>query len=150
MLTACLLSAAEPRTVRPADVAVAQLERARMIIRQNIGLATLGPWKICQLIGMSRSALHRLFEPQGGVAHNIQTERMRVAHTMLADPATAGQSIGVIAEKVGMFDASTVSRIFRREFGYAPSEARAGVNLAPPGRSQAAAGFATLLRSAAA
>ena len=123
MIAACLLAGVTPKAVAPADRAVAQMERIRQVIRQNIGRATLDPQKICRLAGVSRSHLYRLFEQHGGVAHYIQGQRLRMAHAMLSDP-WCRFSVAEIGEQLGFFDASSFSRAFRREFGYAPGEAR--------------------------
>ncbi len=124
MIAACLLAGIAPGTVSPADKATARMERIRHVIRQNIGRATLDPQKICSLAGVSRSNLYRLFEPHGGVAHYIQGQRLRMAHAMLSEPGCRA-SVAEIGERLGFFDASAFSRVFRREFGYTPGEARA-------------------------
>ncbi|BFL65882.1 helix-turn-helix domain-containing protein [Roseomonas mucosa] len=46
-----------------------------------------------------------------------------MAHAMLSERGCR-LSVGEIGERVGFFDASTFSRVFRREFGYTPGEAR--------------------------
>ena len=78
---------------------------------------------LCRLDDISRSQLYRLFEPVGGVAHEIQRERLREAHRAIADP-TDGRSIREIGEELGFPEPTTFSRAFRREFGVSPSEAR--------------------------
>ena len=123
MIAACLLTGIAPKAVSPVDKATAQIERIRQVIRQNIGRATLDPQRICRLAGVSRSVLYRLFEPHGGVAHYIQGQRLHMAHAMLSERGCR-LSVGEIGERVGFFDASTFSRVFRREFGYTPGEAR--------------------------
>ena len=72
---------------------------------------------------MSRSNLYRLFEDTGGVARYIQRERLFEARAILSDPSTT-RSISVISEDLCFADSSSFSRAFKREFGYAPSEAR--------------------------
>jgi AraC-like DNA-binding protein len=125
MVAACLLTAVSPRAATPRDTATAQVEAVRRIVRQHIGSATLGPEKICQLAGVSRSRLYRLLEPHGGIARYVQQLRLRLAHAMLSDPSMMRLPIATIAEQAGFFDASAFSRAFRREFGYSPGEARA-------------------------
>jgi AraC-like DNA-binding protein len=113
----------------------------RAIIRQNIGSPSLDPRKVCRLAAMSRSQLYRLFERHGGVARYVQAMRLRVVHAMLADPSASRLSIAAIAEHMGFHDASAFSRMFRREFGYTPREARAAtLDGVPPPEPTTAAG----------
>ena len=72
---------------------------------------------------MSRSNLYRLFEDTGGVARYIQRERLLEARAVLSDSNNT-QIISAIAEDLCFADASSFTRAFKREFGYAPSEAR--------------------------
>jgi AraC-like DNA-binding protein len=86
---------------------------------------------------MSRSSLYRLFEDIGGVARYIQSQRLLEAHAVLSDPATT-KSISAIAEDLCFADASSFSRVFRREFGHSPGEVRSAAlaGLAPPARQR--------------
>lgn len=144
MIAACLLTAVRPAAAASAGAGLAQFELVRRIIRRNIASPTLGPAKICQLAGMSRSQLYRLFEPHGGVAHYVQRVRLQMAHAMLSDQALAHQPIAATAERAGLYDASAFSRAFRREFGYAPREARAMAIGGVPGRGRGRQGEARM------
>jgi len=106
-----------------AHVERARLGRIRQIIRQNLRSTRLGPERLCKLAGVSRSQLYRLFEPFGGVARYIQSERLRQAHQALSDP-TNTRDIVKVAEDFGFFDPSAFSRAFRREFDYSPTQLR--------------------------
>ena len=99
------------------------IDRARTLVRQNMGSPDLGPNLLARLMGMSRSKLYRLFDEYGGVAHFINHERLHKAHQQLCDHREMS-SISAIGHGVGFVDQSTFSRAFRREFGYSPSQAR--------------------------
>ncbi len=109
-------AAAEP-------IADVQMVRLRNLVRAHIGAATLGPARLCQMAGISRSQLYRLFEPYGGVALFIQSERLNAAYRALSD-VNDDRSISDIAEQVGLFDPSSFSRMFRRTFNVSPRELR--------------------------
>ena len=123
MVAAALVPSADRRAGAAAPVHEVQIARGRRIIRENLRFATLGPDRLCRLVGMSRSQLYRLLEPHGGVAAAIQAERLRAAQRALCDP-TDTRTIARIAEDVGLFDGSTFSRMFRRAFDVSPREMR--------------------------
>ena len=123
MIAACIVPAhGQPEDPIP-TLEHARLERVRLAIRQNLRSPTLTPRRLCRMVGMSRSQLYRLFEPLGGVARYIQSERLREAYRALANPDNL-RGIYEVAQDLGFFDASAFSRTFRREFGCAPSEVR--------------------------
>ena len=100
------------------------MEQVRRAVRKHLRSPTLGPVKLCRLVGMSRSNLYRIFKDFGGVAKYIQRQRLLEADANLCDIASM-TSISSIAHELCFADASTFSRAFRREFGYTPSDARA-------------------------
>ncbi|WP_408611876.1 helix-turn-helix domain-containing protein [Falsiroseomonas oryzae] len=59
----------------------------------------------------------------GGVAREIQRERLRCAHRAIAE-ADGARTLHEIGEEFGFPEPTTFSRAFRREFGYPPSELR--------------------------
>jgi AraC-like DNA-binding protein len=123
LIAACIAPSSPVGFDADAHVERARLGRIRQIIRQNLRSTRLGPERLCKLAGVSRSQLYRLFEPFGGVARYIQSERLRQAHQALSDPANTREIIKV-AEDFGFFDPSAFSRAFRREFDYSPTQLR--------------------------
>lgn len=106
-----------------APLCAVQMARLRNLIRANLGSARLGPKRLCQMAGVTRAQLYRLFEPHGGVAQFIQRERLDAAYRALTDPNDA-RGISDIAEALGLFDPSSFSRMFRRTFGISPRDLR--------------------------
>ncbi|MBV8088276.1 MAG: helix-turn-helix domain-containing protein [Alphaproteobacteria bacterium] len=124
---AMVAAAVEPSEARVGvaqqQIDLGRKERVRQAVRRHLRTPTLGPKNLSRLVGMSRSNLYRLFEDTGGVARYIQRERLLESRVILSDPSTT-RSISAIAEDLCFADASSFSRAFKREFGYAPSEAR--------------------------
>ena len=151
MFAACIAPTPDARAAAQEQIAQTRLARLKALVRQNLRSPTLGPRRLCGLGGVSRSQLYRLFEPFGGVARYIQAERLQHAHRALSDPCET-RDIQRIAEEFGFYDASTFSRIFRREFGMTPTELRRAAlvgHRAAPRRPGAAAAprFADILRA---
>ncbi len=138
MISACLLAGTTPGA---ADPARGRLEQARLLMRRHHGEATFTPARLAGMMGMSRTALYKLFEPHGGVARALQRLRLALVHAALCDPTQARLGIGALAERHGFFDHTAFTRAFRQEYGYTPSEARAaaagGLRLARPGSGAA-------------
>ena len=124
MILSCLGAEAGRRLAAPADVAVMQRLRIERLIRRNIASARLDAGRICALAGISRSALYRLFEPDGGVAAYVQRLRLDLVSHDLADPSLAAEPIARLAERRGFHCIPSFNRIFRRVFGCTPGEAR--------------------------
>lgn len=129
---ACLLSSAALPPGPSADAAAIPVkERVRRAILRNIDSARLTPGQLAVVAGLSRSALYRLYESEGGVARYIQQVRLSLAHAALRDPLQSDKSISAIAEAHGFPAPSDFSRAFRAAFGTAPSEVRAALAAGP-------------------
>lgn len=87
--------------------------------------------QICTTFAMSRSTVYRLLEPFGGVAAFIRERRLTRVHRSLTDGANL-QRLKRLADECGFKSASQLSRAFRQQFGYAPSEARLLAPMASP------------------
>lgn len=123
VVAACIAPRAERSAAAEVPLSPLLIDRARLVVRQNMASPEFGPEQLGRLMAMSRSKLYRFFESTGGVAHFINRERLREAHRRLNSPRDT-LSIHVIGNEVGFTDHSTFSRAFRREFGYSPTEAR--------------------------
>jgi AraC-like DNA-binding protein len=97
--------------------------KAKEYIRRNLELPELSAQKICKEIGISRSSLYRLFEPDGGVANYIRSRRLIAIHRALTAP-NPRHRIGDLAYRYGFNSNTQLSRAFKQQFGHAPSEAR--------------------------
>lgn len=132
-----MIACALPGDPRRAEVPAASegpLPRDRVIrvMQDNIGSARLDVERICRLTGVSRSALYRMFERDGGVASFIRDARLRLALADLRDPSLDHLPIARIAERRGLHNAPSFSRAFRRAFGCSPSAARTAARLDVP------------------
>lgn len=99
-------------------------ERASRIIERKLHDPDLTPQKLCRDLGVARSRLYRVFEPVGGIANFVRRKRLLKTCDVLAD-SSDGRSISTIAQDWGFMDPSVYSRMFRKEFGLTPKEARA-------------------------
>jgi AraC-like DNA-binding protein len=116
-------------------------ERVRRVIRDNIRSTRLTPERIARAAGVSRSALYRMLEAEGGVARHVRQVRLALMYATLSDPAQASRSISSLAEEYGFHDASAFSRIFRRAYGCAPGDVRAAALVGRPMPQATAPGF---------
>jgi AraC-like DNA-binding protein len=131
MVGAAVAPTAKRVAIARRQIDLGRMERVRQVVRRHLRTPNLGPNTLCRLVGMSRSNLYRLFEDRGGVAQYIQSQRLLEAYSILVDPKNT-LSITVVAEDLCFADASSFSRAFKREFGYSPSEARAGTRSGTP------------------
>lgn len=124
LLAACLAPSRDhiAEAQRPIEVSI--MNRASRTVAKHLSNPKLAPDWLCRELGVSRSSLYRIFEPIGGVSTYIRRERLRKTRDALAD-GSDGRSISTIAEQWGFMDPSAYSRMFKKEFGISPSEARA-------------------------
>lgn len=91
-------------------------------LRDRLDDPSLGVVDLQREFSWSRSAIYRLFEPHGGVAAYIRTQRLLRCHAVLARPHRSPETIAQVASRFGFVDASQFTRAFRREFDIAPSQ----------------------------
>ncbi len=92
---------------------------ARMIVQANLSRPDLSPEFIAGGMRVSRATLYRLFEPEGGVMHFVQGERLMAVRDALADPMET-RTLGRLAEVFAVGSISQLSRSFRNRFGVPP------------------------------
>jgi AraC-like DNA-binding protein len=100
-----------------------ELDIARRLIDQELGREGFSIARLCQMLSMSRSKLHRLFEDTGGVQAFIRQRRLQAVRAALADPQSDAP-IHLLADRYGFSDAAHLSRLFRAEFGCTPRDFR--------------------------
>jgi len=128
LVAACLRPGAANAELARAQVDGLHLARARQLIDAWIesehGRGSIEMEALCRAVGVSRSRLYGLFQPQGGVRHYIQGRRLAHIHAALADPDERA-TIAVLAERFGFSSHAHLSRLFRKQYGYSPSDVRA-------------------------
>jgi len=95
--------------------------RARLHVKARLRERDLNPEDIARAMGLSRSALYRLFHESGGIAHYIREQRLRRCFGELAG-GRSGMQVAQVAYRWGFADAAHFSRLFRQRFGCTPSE----------------------------
>ncbi|CAO4176413.1 helix-turn-helix domain-containing protein [Methylorubrum populi] len=101
-------------------------QRAEAFIEARLHDPSLDVAMVARGAGVSRSALYRLFEPTGGVAHHITTRRLERLSAALRNPAEM-RSITTLTFDHGFSSESHCSRVFRSAFGVPPGRYRAEI-----------------------
>ncbi len=130
ILTACLAPTHDALLQARPQIAATLMMQARRLIDANLNDPGLSADRLCLELGLSRSALYKLFEPHRGIARYIQGRRLLRIREILSDPAD-GRRIGEIAFAFGFTSEAHFSRTFRRAFGCTPSDIRDGWASAP-------------------
>ena len=107
---------------RAADYAI--LLRAQRFLRANLGSHDLSPDAVALAVGVSRTALYRVFQPLGGVAGYAREFRLRRCLFEIVSARHAHERISQIAYRWGFANPAHFSRAFGRRFGRTPVEAR--------------------------
>jgi AraC-like DNA-binding protein len=92
---------------------------ARMIVQANLSRPELSPEFLAGQMQISRATLYRLFEPEGGVMHFVQGERLMAVRDALADPIDT-RNLSRLAEVFAFSSLSQLSRSFRNRYGVPP------------------------------
>ena len=104
------------------------LQAVRAFIDDHICEPSLTPEMISRQLGISRSALYRIFEPLGGISDYIRDRRLDRAALHLASVGLGRGAVSRLAFAVGFASEVTFSLAFRGRYGLSPREAimRAG------------------------
>jgi AraC-like DNA-binding protein len=97
--------------------------RVREAIARDLGSPSLNVARLSRTLGVSRSTLYRLMEPEGGVQAYIRARRLdKVAEALrTSGPET---TLSMLADRWGFCDAAYLGRSFREAFGMTPGDYR--------------------------
>ncbi|MBC7884304.1 MAG: helix-turn-helix transcriptional regulator, partial [Saprospiraceae bacterium] len=99
------------------------IKKIREVVEANFSNSEFSVEKLCKLVFMSHSQLHRKLEALTDCSPNqfIRMVRLNKAKELLADPSN---SISSAATESGYNDPSYFARIFKQETGVTPQEWR--------------------------
>ena len=113
---------AKGRGARAARLRVIKEDIATRLDQPDLSVAT-----VAARHRMTARQIQRLFESEGTTfTGHVLAQRLARARRRLTDPLHAGQKISTIAFDAGFGDLSYFNRAFRRRYGMAPSDLRAG------------------------
>ena len=125
MLAACVRPSLDTFAQASMPLNAARLRAAKRFVRAHLA----SPIRIdamAKALGLSRSQLYRLFEPEGGVARYATRQRIDAVRSALDDPLER-RSIGEIGEAFGFTTSAVLAQAFRRAYGVSPRDYRTGV-----------------------
>jgi AraC-like DNA-binding protein len=105
----------------------AQLHAIKQDIARNLARPDLSVATVAQRHRCTARSVQRMFEDEGTTFTDYMLEqRLAQAYRALIDPRRQAQKIAAVAIDCGFGDASYFNRVFRRRYGVAPSDVRAG------------------------
>lgn len=122
MVAACARPSLEGAARAAAPLEAARLRTAKRLIRGQLDTPPRID-AIARALGISRSQLYRLFEPEGGVARYRARQRLAAVRAALDNPLEP-RSIGAIGEAYGFGSGAQLSRAFRETYGLTPRDYR--------------------------
>lgn len=112
----------EPEITRAETIA--RYAAIKRHIQSTLDSPTVDIDRVCHTFGVSRAALYRLFEADGGVVRFVRRIQLRRAFAALMSPAHRHLRVSDIALEHGFANESAFIRAFRREFDTTPGEVR--------------------------
>ena len=91
-------------------------------IRTHLERPDLDVDLLCGVFHLSRTSLYRLFQEDGGVQTNIREQRLKRCLEALRYQARQQNKVREVAEQWGFFSASHFHRLFKKQYGLAPSK----------------------------
>ncbi len=121
MVGACLASehpATGDEASEPAEPSLVQLRR---YVERHASDPGLSPARLAQALGLSRSTLYRLCQPEGGAAEMIRRRRANIACRLLGEGSSA---VPAVARASGFSDERSLRRALREYFDKSPKQLR--------------------------
>jgi transcriptional regulator GlxA family with amidase domain len=104
----------------------ARLHAIKRDIAENLGRPDLSITTLAGRHACTPRFIQRLFDAEGTTfTEYVLAQRLARAHRLLTDPRRATEKISTAAFDAGFGDVSYFNRVFRRQYGAAPSEIRA-------------------------
>ena len=125
MVAACVRPSLEAVARASTPLNAARLRAAKRLVSDYL-TTPLQIEAIAKALGMSRSQLYRLFEPEGGVVRYLTRQRLAAVRAALDNPLER-RFIGEIGEAYGFGSSALLSRAFRQAYGVSPRDYRASV-----------------------
>ncbi len=121
------------QTAQGGGLRAARLHAIKKDIAGNLDRSDLSVATLAKRHGCTPRFVQRLFETEGTTfTEYVLAQRLARAHRMLLDPRRESEKISAVAYDCGFGDVSYFNRMFRRQFGAAPSDVRAQARAQPP------------------
>lgn len=101
------------------------LDQAAAFIDAHLGDSNLGPDYLCKALGISRTALYRVFASVGGVSATILKRRLEASVLALVRSEPRPGLVKRIAGECGFRSSPQFSKAFRERYGRTPGEVAA-------------------------
>ncbi|WP_141667950.1 MULTISPECIES: AraC family transcriptional regulator [unclassified Burkholderia] len=132
MLLAATSAAHDPIGPVRTNLEIELTRKVKTYINNHLESPKLCVDSICHDIGLSRAALYRLFSRENlGVAEYIKLLRLRKIYYILRHSTESRIRISELADRYGFCYNSSFAKLFKRQFGCAPSEIRRNTAVKP-------------------